>query len=281
MLLMISLLFTACGSPNEQPSGISEDPVVTKPPEFIEDMNGVVIPNYDVETAQYDPALFSADENGRMVYADSSITTLTGVDVSSHQKKIDWKKVAADGIDFAILRAAYRGYGSKGLLVEDERFKENIKGALAAGLDVGVYVFSQAVTEQEAVEEAEFVLDLIKGYELKYPVVFDWERYNNEDSRTYYTDSATITACAKAFCDRVEAAGYRSMVYLNLMFGYYEYNLEQLADIDCWLAQYSSAPSYYYHYRMWQYTCKGKVDGIGGNVDVNICLYDYAGEEMS
>ena len=78
LLLMISLLFTACGSPNEQPSGISEDPVVTKPPEFIEDMNGVVIPNYDVETAQYDPALFSADENGRMVYADSSITTLTG-----------------------------------------------------------------------------------------------------------------------------------------------------------------------------------------------------------
>ena len=252
----------------------------TQAPEYIEDTQGNLIPNYEVNTAAYRADLFTQTGNGRMVYADSSVIAYTGIDVSSHQGQINWNAVKNDGITFAFIRAGYRGYGADGKVLEDERFKENMLGALAAGLQVGVYFFSQAITPEEAVEEASFVLSLVKDYRLSYPIVYDWERYSIADSRTYETDSATITACAEAFCERINRAGYRAMVYLNCELGYNEYDLEMLSGYDCWLAQYNDVPTYYYHFTIWQYTKSGQVNGIQGDVDLNICLYDYASEAL-
>ncbi len=263
---------------NEQVS--YEAQPITEADYSIHDMTGKQIPYYNVNKAMFDPQLFSRTDDGRMMYADSSLIARTGIDVSTHQEDIDWQAVRDDGISFAFIRAAYRGYGKSGKIYTDENFKKNIEGALAAGLRVGVYFFSQAISEKEAIEEADYILQLVRGYPLQYPIVFDWERYDIEESRTYTTDSETITACAKAFCDRIRDAGYRPMIYLNCEIGYFEYDLEALQGYDCWLAQYNDQPTYYYHYTIWQYTENGKVDGIDGPVDLNICLYDYGSESM-
>ncbi len=199
-----------------------------------------------------------------------------GIDVSAHQKEVDWQAVADSGIQFAMLRVGYRGY-TAGRLNRDSYFKRNIEGALAAGLDVGVYLFSQAVTIEEAVEEANYTLDAIRGYEIAYPVVFDWEKQKAASSRTKDTDDTTVVACAIAFCETVEEAGYIPAVYgsrnkLNrLEMGY-------LADYPVWLAHYtpSQIPSDYAGgYDMWQYSSKWSVPGVEGNCDVNICLTDW------
>ena len=252
----------------------------TTVPYYVQDMQGNTIRNYQVNTAAFNPDLFLKTGNGRMVYNDSSVVAYSGIDVSSYQDEIDWQAVKNDGITFAFIRVGYRGYGSEGKICEDEMFKKNIQGALNAGIRVGVYFFSQAISPEEALEEAEFTLSLVQGYNLSYPIVFDWERYSIEESRTYNTESEVITACAKAFCDRIMQAGYRPMIYLNCDLGYYDYDLETLSDYDCWLAQYNDKPTYYYHYTIWQYTKSGTVAGINGTVDMNISLYDYASESL-
>lgn len=280
LMIMIVLLGGCRWSPDLLSGRISLAQGQTTQPYYVEDMQGNVIPNFQVNKAAFNADLFTKTDNGRMVYSDSNVVSYTGIDVSSHQGEIDWQAVRNDGITFAFIRAAYRGYGTDGKICEDERFKANIQGALDAGLQVGVYFFSQAISEQEALEEAEFILSLVKDYRLSYPIVFDWERYSIESSRTYTTDSETITACAKVFCDRIAHAGYRPMIYLNCEFGYYEYDLEVLSDYDCWLAQYNDKPTYYYHYTIWQYTKSGTVAGINGTVDMNISLYDYASEAL-
>jgi len=199
--------------------------------------------------------------------------------VSSHQKEIDWEKVAGSGVKFAMIRAAYRGY-TQGRILEDEYFRQNIEGALAAGLDVGVYLFSQAVNEAEAVEEAGFLMGLIKDYEISYPVVFDWERQSAETSRTKDVDGETVTNCAEAFCTAVEAAGYLPMVYFSPNKAYNELDLERLLDWPFWLAHYTddwSATTFRYHFAIWQYSPKGAVDGIEGDVDLDLCLTDFGG----
>lgn len=282
LLLCICLAFGGCQQAGSLLSSLRRfiGPQETTRPHYIEDNNGLIIPNYEVSTAVYDTSLFVTDEEDRMTYADAATQTAHGIDISAWQGDVDWEAVAADGIDFAILRAAVRGWGAQGVLSEDEKIRENLAGATAAGLDVGVYVFSQAITEQEAIEEAELALQLVEGYDIKYPIVFDWELYPDEpQSRTLHLSGEKLTACAKAFCSRVEQAGYDAMIYLNLEFGYYEYDLEQLQEYDLWLAQYADMPTYYYHYTMWQYTMSGTVDGIKGKVDMNICLYDYTAEE--
>ena len=200
-----------------------------------------------------------------------------GVDVSSHQGEIDWARVAAAGVDFAMIRAGYRGY-TQGGIHQDEYFTANIQGALAAGLEVGVYFFSQAVSEAEAREEARQVLAWIAHYDVTWPVVFDWERQDYSNSRTRATDGATQTACAVAFCQSVEQAGYLPMVYFSPSKAYDELDLAALLDWPFWLAHYTpdqSATSFRYHFAMWQYTSTGTVDGIAGDVDLDLCLTDF------
>lgn len=194
--------------------------------------------------------------------------TITGIDVSAFQGEIDWKAVKASGVDIAIVRVGYRGYGT-GALVEDTYARKNIQGAIDAGLRVGVYIFSQAISVEEAAEEAAFTMNIIKGYDITMPVVFDWE-YVNAEARTAKVGSRTLTDCALEFCRLVEEAGYTPMVYFNTYQGLHMMHLAELKEYDFWLAWYSDRMGFPYKLRMWQYTCEGRVDGVPTNVDINI-----------
>ena len=222
----------------------------------------------------YDTAQFTLDENGFMAYGDDPEAYEVGVDVSEHQGEIDWQAVAEAGIDFAVIRIGGRLMQS-GTIFEDKHFRANLEGAKAAGLKVGVYFFSQALNAQEGLQEAEFVLGLLDGVELDYPVICDWEYLGGNTARTYGVEPAEITAGIDAFCARVEEAGYRGMLYFNAYCGYIKMDLRELTDYDFWYAQYSDVPSYRYHFQMWQYSSSGQVDGIDSDVDLNLCLTPY------
>ena len=220
----------------------------------------------------YDRNAFSLDDKGRVTYEKDGRRAKTGVDVSTHQQEIDWQAVAADGIDFAILRLGYRGY-TEGGIFPDQYFEQNLSGALAAGLDVGVYFFSQAITPEEAKEEAEFVLRALEGYEIAYPVTFDWEVISpGNNARTDSMDNDTLGRCAAAFCETVREAGYQPAVYFNQTLGYLRYDLRELTDYTLWLAEYDTKPDFYYHFDLWQYTHTGRVAGIEGDVDLDLDL---------
>ena len=243
--------------------------------DYFTDEDGTVIPDYEtVDENEYDPALFKT-EGGRVMY--DSPEARYGIDVSSHQGEVDWNKVAADGIDFAIIRAAYRGYGQTGSLNEDEYFRKNAEAARNAGLSIGAYIFSQAVTTDEAVEEAEYIISMTDGLTLDYPIVFDWESITTDTARTDGVTSEQLTEIAAAFCERIKKAGYRPAVYLNTTQGYLEYGLDRISEFDLWLADYGELPDFYYKFNIWQYTNQGTVDGITGSVDMNISFKNYAG----
>ena len=199
--------------------------------------------------------------------------TSLGIDVSKWQKEIAWDKVKEDGIDFVIIRCGYRGSVS-GCLVEDPYFEQNIKGAIAADLKVGVYFFTQAVNEVEAVEEASMVVSLIRDYELDYPVFIDTESAGG-NGRADALDEETRTAVCEAFCATVRNAGYQSGVYASRNWYNTRVDVEKLERYVIWLAEYRKVPLYQGYYHMWQYTSKGKVDGIEGNVDLNISYLGY------
>ena len=194
--------------------------------------------------------------------------TKAGIDVSKWNKEIDWDKVKNAGVEFAIIRAGYRG-SQTGSLVEDPYFRANMKGAIASGIEVGVYFFTQAVNEVEAVEEASAVLQMVREYDLDYPIFIDTEGAGG-NGRADGLDAETRTLVCEAFCRTIENAGYTSGVYASR--NWYNNNLktERLDDYHIWLAEYRSTPLYQGYYNMWQYTSKGKIDGIEGNVDLNI-----------
>ena len=229
---------------------------------------GVQIYSREIPRSVYGMEGF-AQESGRVTYEDEDWYTVSGIDVSSHQGVIDWPSVAGDGISYAIIQAGYRGY-SDGALSEDEQFRANLSGAKAAGLETGIYFFSQAVNEDEAREEARFVLELLAGETLELPVYYDWERVESAPARTDEVDGDTVTACAKAFCETVEAGGYEAGVYFNQNYVYTLIDLAQLLDYPLWMAQYQTAPDFFYHFTCWQYTDSGTVAGISGPVDLDI-----------
>ena len=193
-----------------------------------------------------------------------------GVDVSAHQQQIDWQQVAEAGVEFAMIRVGYRGYGT-GNIMADEWAAANMEGAAQVGLDVGVYFFSQAICVEEAKEEAHFVLDFLQGSALQMPIVFDWE-YVAEDTRTGAMDPKSLTACAIAFCEEIRLAGYTPMIYFNQHMADTLSELEKLTDYEFWLAMYSDRMTFPYRVEMWQYTCTGSVPGIEGDVDINLYL---------
>ena len=227
----------------------------------------------DVPVNKYDATCFY-NVNGVMQYASENTETQSGIDVSQYQYDIDWAKVKASGINFAIIRVGCRG-SSTGSIVLDNYYEKNIKGAIAAGLDVGVYFFSQAITVDEAKEEANYVLKNISGYKLKYPVVFDWEPVDSSSARTNGLDTNTLSNCASAFCGIMKDNGYTPMVYFNTQTGYLQYNLSMIDSNDFWFAGYTDVPSFYYNFQMWQYSETGTVAGISGNVDMDLCLKTY------
>ena len=242
---------------------VGKDPVQEQTPVEPVDLEPTVPEN------SYDPAGFY-EEGGFKRYKSDDTLASVGVDVSSHQQEIDWELVAANGVEFAMIRVGYRGY-TEGEIQPDDYFVQNIEGARAAGLDVGVYFFSQALDEQEAIDEANYVLEQIKDYPLSYPVIFDWEDIE-ADARTDGMDSVQLTKNAIAFCDTIKQAGYRAGVYFNQRFGYEEFDLESLQDYGFWLAEYNDTPSFSFHFQIWQYCNDGRVDGIKTDVDLNLAF---------
>lgn len=194
--------------------------------------------------------------------------SVLGIDVSVWQQEIDWEQVKSAGVEFAMIRAGWRG-SEQGVLAEDEYAQRNYAGATAAGIKVGAYFFSQAISVEEAVEEADYLLGLIQDWNVEMPVVFDWE-YIDETSRTAKVDARTLTDCTKAFCDRIAAAGYQPMVYFGVNHSYYNVYLRELTQYPFWLARYDTVLDYPYKVDMWQYSETGSVPGISGNVDINL-----------
>ena len=231
-----------------------------------------------VDRNRYDPQAFTQEENGWITYEKNGRKALTGIDVSVYQGAIDWEAVAQSGVEFAIIRLGYRGY-SQGAIQLDRNFEQNMRGALEAGLDVGVYFFSQATTVLEAEEEADFVLENLRGYPITFPVVFDWEFVTADQARTHEMEGEALTDCALAFCELVATAGYTPMVYFNQDIGYFYYQLDELDQYPFWLAEYDSKPDFFYDFEIWQYTHTGTVPGIQGSVDLNLAF--ESGEQMN
>ena len=173
------------------------------------------------------------------------------------------------GVEFASIRVGYRG-STAGQIYTDEYFEKNIAGATAAGLKVGVYFYSQAINAEEAAEEAAFVLNAIRPYKVTFPVVFDWEIVGGSDARTYTVSRAVLCESAKTFCSAVEDAGYDAMIYFTQYLGYRKYILRQLSDYEFWYAEYEAKPRIVFNFDMWQYSSTGSVNGIDGDVDLNI-----------
>ena len=268
ILALAALLLTLWPEPApEEPPDVSEEEPVT-----FRFGDRIMTPLEGMPLNPYDRAGFSLDEKGRVTYERDGIQAKTGVDVSTYQQEIDWEAVAGDGIDFAILRLGYRGY-TEGGLFPDQTFQTNLRGAQDAGLDVGVYFFSQAITPQEAEEEADYILSAIEGYNITYPIAFDWEPISpGNDARTDGLDNDVLTLCAAAFCAKIEAAGYTPAVYFNQSLGYLRYDLRELTDSVLWLAEYDTKPDFYYCFDLWQYTHTGQVAGIEGDVDLDLDL---------
>ena len=194
-----------------------------------------------------------------------------GIDISRHNGDIDWNAVKNAGVNFVILRCGYRG-SSSGVLLEDQKFRSNIQGATAAGLKVGIYFFSQAISEVEAVEEASLTLDLIRRYGITYPVFMDVEDANGRADRI---DAGTRTKIIRAFCETIRGGGYTAGVYANKTWLNEKMNVGQLSGYKIWLAQYASKPTYGGRYDMWQYSCKGKIPGISTSVDLDMSYMSY------
>lgn len=238
----------------------------------IDDISLLIKTEDEIDAAKEDSekstALADADGTEIKKQHTTDATNRFGIDVSKWNGEIDWDKVKASGVEFVMIRCGYRG-SVTGALVEDPNFLTNISGAKKAGLDVGVYFFTQAINEVEAVEEASMVLALCDGYELDFPVVIDSEGAGGE-GRADKLDEETRTKVCKAFCATVENAGYTAGVYASR--SWYNANLDvsELDEYKIWLAEYRSTPLYSGYYDMWQYTSKGKISGISGNVDLNI-----------
>ncbi len=223
----------------------------------------------------YDWAMLTKSETGVLNYTEpSGRQGLVGIDVSKYQGEIDWQKVKDAGVQFAFLRAGYRGYET-GDLITDEFFQSYLAGATAVGMPLGVYFFSQAVNADEAKEEADYIIDMLAGYNIQYPIAFDMEELTTSPYRTEALTAAEVTDIALAFCARVQERGYKPMIYGNVSWFLARMEPARLSGIDKWFAQYRPQPYYPYDFTIWQYTHKGSIDGIAGEVDLNISFQDY------
>lgn len=209
-------------------------------------------------------------EDGTVEYVENGqVISYKGIDVSKHQGEIDWAKVAADGVKFAFIRVGNRGYGS-GAIVEDAQFENNIKGAISNGIQVGVYFFSQAINEEEALEEAKFVLEKVAPYRVQCPIVLDVEKVADSEARMNQITSEQRTANTLVFLETVKEAGYDVMLYHNMEMSLLMLDLAQFEEYDKWFAYYNKEIYYPYAFDVWQYSDKGRINGISGDVDLNI-----------
>lgn len=255
---------------------------------YEEDENHMIFKNYQdeiidhqkwpvVDRCQYNKSLFKIDRKKKYASydGDPDYTYRLGLDISRHDgEPIDWKAVKADGWEFIIFRIGWRGYES-GTLHVDEHFHQNIQGALKEGFDIGVYVFSQAITEEEAVEEAELCINELKDYKINLPIVYDPETITWEPARTDDITMEQVTKNTIAFCNRIKKAGYEPMIYSNITWEARYFDLSKLSEYKLWFADYQYPPTSPYHFEFWQYGGEcGKVPGFpkGRKVDVDMQL---------
>lgn len=201
--------------------------------------------------------------------------TLKGIDVSYYQGTIDWAKVKESGIDYAFIRVGYRGY-TEGKLVEDKKYVDNFTGALQNDIAVGAYFVTKALTEEEGIEEAQYLIEKIKPYNITWPVVIDIEPTSNSSDRTSTLTAEQRTKNVLAFANTLKEAGYTPMIYggVGTFMKYLEF--EKLEGVEKWFAQYFNQPWLRYEFGIWQATDSGKIDGIKGNVDIDYSIVDYA-----
>jgi len=218
---------------------------------------------------------YLSDSNGRKSYTDAKgNTALQGIDVSTFQGDIDWQSVKNDGIDFVMIRAAFRGYET-GKLMPDDNFEKNISAANSVGLHTGVYVFSQALTSQEAEEEAELTLGMIQNYQVDFPVALDVEDILGNEARTSSLSSQDRTEIVLAFLKTIRDAGYTPMIYSSKEFAEGSLILRELRPYKFWLAMYEEQPDFQHSFQMWQYSKTGHVEGIEGNVDMDLSFLNF------
>lgn len=225
---------------------------------------------YDFTKIEEKAGLMRYMENGKKI-------SYAGVDVSKQTGSVDFAGLKAAGVDYVMIRLGGRGY-STGQITLDENFMENIEGAIAEGLDVGIYFYSQAINQDEAVEEAEFVIQNLEPYKenVKYPVAFDMEFVVNDDARIDGLSREDRTTIATSFLESVKAAGYVPMIYGDKEWLIKEIDLAKLQAYDVWLAQEADIPDYPYQFAMWQYSSMGEVNGIKGDANLSICFIGYS-----
>lgn len=218
------------------------------------------------------------NQSGRLKYfEDDKCTSFFGIDVSKEQNYIDFNKVKKDGVSFVMVRLGSRGYQT-GQLSVDDYFRDNVKRANDAGLDVGVYFMSQAVTEDEAREEAKYVLDNILGYRITYPIALVMQPVKNDTARADALSKADRTTVMRAFLKEIKDKGYIPIIYGTKRSLFKDIDLVKVVgDYEIWLSDTGSDyPDYPYRYSMWQYDLKGAVEGVSGDVNFNISFVDYA-----
>lgn len=229
----------------------------------------------DVEKHTYNASDFQINDKGEITYSEGGIVrSHKAIDVSKYQGTIDWQAVAGDGVEYAIIRLGIRGYQS-GALVLDDTYAYNMMNAQNAGIKTGAYFFTQAVTEAEAIEEADFVIENLEGYDVECPIVFDVEMITDGNGRANSLSMEERTAICIAFCERIKEAGYTPMIYGNIKCFVNMIDLTKLEDYEKWFAFYDSYLYCPYKISMWQYTESGHVDGIQGNVDINISFQEW------
>ncbi|MCI6553740.1 MAG: glycoside hydrolase family 25 protein [Lachnospiraceae bacterium] len=215
-------------------------------------------------------------KSDKMAYYESGRKiSYLGADISKENGEVDFVMLKEAGVDYVMLRLGARGYGSGELLL-DEKFEDNLTKAAEAGLDIGVYFFSQAITASEAEEEAEFVIEKLGDHKITYPVVFRMEYASNDTSRIESLSVQQKTGIAKEFLDTIEDGGYKPMIYGTKEWLLKEIDLTKLTDCDVWLSQQEDMPDYPYQFQMWQYTFEGRISGITGNAAMNISFADYS-----
>ncbi len=274
LMVALAVMFSLNGAVHT--SGNANGHVEQK--EDIENYTSIFPEPIDVPFNDYDLSAF-AYSDGFLEYSGEQ-TTLKGIDVSSYQDDIDWVSVENAGIDFAMIRVGYRGYTEGGLFL-DNKFHQNMKGASEAGVDVGVYFFSSSISNEEALEDAEQVIEWIEPYKdiITYPVAFDWEPHYEEDSRTADTSKQVVTEATITFCERIIHEGYKPLVYFNLDVAQTRLDLSAIAMYDFWLVELlglGDLPTFPYKYSMLQYSWSGNIEGVPGEVDLNIGFKDYS-----
>ena len=267
LLILLIMLFFGCAStsvnPVPEPQSLTFRDAIGKEHDFFL--------NKDASYHSYDCSKFSREGQDKLLYDDDEFDVRHGLDISRHDGKIDWKKVKGEGYDFVILRVGYRGYQT-GKLKVDENFHSNIKGAAAAGFDIGVYVFSQAINKEEAIEEAELVLNEIKDYEISLPVVYDPESIGWDVARTDGIHPSIFNENTVTFCERIREAGYEPMIYANHYWEAFVLDMSMLKKYKFWYADYENSPQLPYDFEFWQYTAFMSVPGIKKKCDADIWI---------